>query len=262
MGETEVTVVLHLADLPTWLVVLAWVSLSLGVLCSVFVIVDVTRHPQPMKVMNVVWPVCALFGSVIWTAAYLWWGRAANAPSTMKDMPSMHMRPALGLCGKPHSMPVSVFIGTSHCGGGCTLADLIVEWSVFAFPSLAVIGGWHWLFSDSLFATWVIAYFVALAIGITFQFAAIAPMNPQRSTGANIRAAAKADILSLTAWQVGMYGITAITQLWLFPTWLGGQVAVDTPVFWFVMQIAMVAGFCTAYPINWWLIKSGIKERM
>ena len=75
MWETEVTVVLHLADLPTWLVVLAWVSLSLGVLCSVFVIVDVTRHPQPMKVMNVVWPVCALFGSVIWTAAYLWWGR-------------------------------------------------------------------------------------------------------------------------------------------------------------------------------------------
>jgi hypothetical protein len=28
------------------------------------------------------------------------------------------------------------------------------------------------------------------------------------------------------------------------------------------MQIAMVAGFVTAYPVNWWLIKSGIKEKM
>jgi hypothetical protein len=29
-----------------------------------------------------------------------------------------------------------------------------------------------------------------------------------------------------------------------------------------MMQIAMVFGFATAYPVNWWLIRSGIKERM
>ncbi|MEO8081682.1 MAG: DUF4396 domain-containing protein [Caldimonas sp.] len=28
------------------------------------------------------------------------------------------------------------------------------------------------------------------------------------------------------------------------------------------MQVAMVAGFVTAYPVNWWLIRAGIKERM
>jgi hypothetical protein len=28
------------------------------------------------------------------------------------------------------------------------------------------------------------------------------------------------------------------------------------------MQIAMLAGFITSYPVNWWLIKVGIKERM
>ena len=37
---------------------------------------------------------------------------------------------------------------------------------------------------------------------------------------------------------------------------------VNTPEFWFVMQIAMLAGFCTSYPVNWWLIRVGIKERM
>ena len=38
--------------------------------------------------------------------------------------------------------------------------------------------------------------------------------------------------------------------------------AVNSPAFWFTMQIAMLAGFITSYPVNWWLIKVGIKERM
>jgi hypothetical protein len=34
------------------------------------------------------------------------------------------------------------------------------------------------------------------------------------------------------------------------------------PVFWFMMQIAMIAGFLTSYPVNCWLIHKGIKESM
>jgi hypothetical protein len=29
-----------------------------------------------------------------------------------------------------------------------------------------------------------------------------------------------------------------------------------------MMQIAMTFGFVTSYPVNWWLISRGIKERM
>ena len=32
--------------------------------------------------------------------------------------------------------------------------------------------------------------------------------------------------------------------------------------YWLVMQGAMVLGFATTYPANWWLIRRGIKERM
>ncbi len=32
--------------------------------------------------------------------------------------------------------------------------------------------------------------------------------------------------------------------------------------YWFMMQIAMIVGFATPYPMNWWLIKKGIKESM
>ena len=36
----------------------------------------------------------------------------------------------------------------------------------------------------------------------------------------------------------------------------------DMPGLWFAMQAAMLCGFVTAYPVNWWLIRSGVKERM
>ena len=59
-----------------------------------------------------------------------------------------------------------------------------------------------------------------------------------------------------------MYGFMAIAQFCLFRTLLGVRLEVASPEFWFMMQIAMIAGFCASYPINWWLIKAGIKERM
>ena len=34
------------------------------------------------------------------------------------------------------------------------------------------------------------------------------------------------------------------------------------PVYWFMMQIAMVEGFGVSFPANAWLLHRGIKERM
>lgn len=34
------------------------------------------------------------------------------------------------------------------------------------------------------------------------------------------------------------------------------------PEFWFVMSMALLAGFIVAYPINWWLVASGLKHGM
>jgi hypothetical protein len=42
----------------------------------------------------------------------------------------------------------------------------------------------------------------------------------------------------------------------------GRQLAKTDPVFWFMMQIAMLFGFVTSYPVNWWLLKAGLKEKM
>jgi len=36
----------------------------------------------------------------------------------------------------------------------------------------------------------------------------------------------------------------------------------NQPAFWFMMQVGMLVGFITAYPMNWWLVRVGIKEPM
>lgn len=55
-----------------------------------------------------------------------------------------------------------------------------------------------------------------------------------------------------------MYSWMAIATFLIF----GHEIEKTSPVFWFMMQIAMLAGFLTAYPVNWWLLRAGIKEKM
>ena len=35
-----------------------------------------------------------------------------------------------------------------------------------------------------------------------------------------------------------------------------------SPVYWFLMQVGMIAGFVTAWPANAWLIRAGVKKAM
>lgn len=122
-------------------------------------------------------------------------------------------------------------------------------------------GGYPTIFSHKLFSGFVLAFILALIIGVSFQYFAIVPMK-HLSRKEGIIAAIKADTLSLSCWQIGMYATVALCQLSLFPHFFGGEVLPTTPVFWLMMQVAMLVGFCTAYPMNWWLIKTGIKEKM
>ncbi|NWG46101.1 MAG: DUF4396 domain-containing protein [Alphaproteobacteria bacterium] len=232
---------------PHWLHWLALASLGLGLVCLLIVAVDVARHPQRMWIMSVVWPVVASFGTVLAVLAYFRWGRrtAADAPD---DAPST-----------PFSVKVGT--GTTHCGAGCTLGDICAEWLIFAVPGVLALAGWPGFFSERIFAVWVVAYVFAFAFGVAFQYFTIKPMR-DLSPGRGLLEAVKADAASLTAWQFGMYGFMAIAHFWIFGTLIGTPLEVTMPEFWFMMQIAMIAGFLTSYPVNGWLIRTGIKEAM
>lgn len=112
-----------------------------------------------------------------------------------------------------------------------------------------------------MFAVWMVDFLFAFAIGIAFQYFAIAPMRDVR-LGEGIWLAIKADTLSLVSWQVGMYGVMYLAVFELYRPLLGGEPTATSPVFWLTMQLAMLGGLATAYPVNWWLIRRGIKERM
>lgn len=86
---------------------------------AVFILaLDVTRHPQKMAIMNWVWPITGLyFGPfTLWT--YYRFGRQTHSGQNedqKKEQPYWQ----------------KVWKGVTHCGAGCTLGDLIAEWSVF-----------------------------------------------------------------------------------------------------------------------------------
>jgi hypothetical protein len=71
--------------------------------------------------------------------------------------------------------------------------------------------------------------------------------------------AAKADIASLTAFEIGLFGWMALMTFVFFPS---PHLTPASPVYWFLMQIGMVAGFFASWPVNTWLIRVGIKEAM
>ena len=58
-----------------------------------------------------------------------------------------------------------------------------------------------------------------------------------------------------------MYGFMALAQFYLLGDLLGHRAEVDTPNRRDADRNSIV-GFLTAYPMNWWLISRGIKEKM
>ena len=146
---------------------------------------------------------------------------------------------------------VTVAIEVSHCGAGCTLGDVISEFSIFAL-GLSIAG-------VTLAAEYVGDYVLALAFGIIFQYFAIAPMR-----GLGLRdgliAATKADFISLTAFEVGRFGWMAVMAFVLFPA--PHHLAPTSAAYWLLMQVGMIMGYFASWPANVWLLKRGIKVPM
>ena len=231
-----------LGDFPTWLTVVAAASLVVAFGCAAWVSLDVVRHPQAMRVMAFVWPLTMLFGGVLWLWFYLRWGRRSDRD---EERPTW----------------VSIATGASHCGAGCTLGDIVGEFLVVIVPGVVVVAGYDAVFADDMYARWVIDFVLAFAFGIAFQYFAIVPMR-HLSPRCGLAEAVKADTLSILAWQVGMFGAMALAQLVILPALFGGRAPVPSVEFWWVMQLAMLAGFATSFPANWWLVRAGIKEAM
>lgn len=233
---------------------IAIANILLSVILALWSIVDVNRRPPAMSVMKWVWPLTFLWGGLLALGMYLWFGRAPAAISSHEHHPSHdHEHGHNHAHGHgSHAFWQSVALGATHCGAGCTMADVLTESAMYYFGLNFVVLG------QLVFGNWTVDFFMALIIGVIFQYAAQAPMSdaPRATVWWQ---SFKSDVLSLTSWQIGMYGWMAICIFILF-----GQSVMrpDHWLFWWMMQIAMLCGFLTAYPTNWALIRVGVKESM
>jgi hypothetical protein len=226
-----------------WLVVVSWCSLAVAFVAMLWILGDIylRGYRQRMGVMEAVWPVSGLYFGPVAAYAYRRFGR----PQTRRWLAERDLE-------EPPEKPgwATVAVGVSHCGAGCTLGDIIAELVIFALG--ATVAG------ESLYAAYLGDYLAAVALGIAFQYFAIAPMRGL-SLRKGLLEAAKADVLSLTAFEVGLFGWMALMTFVFFPD---PHLRPDSPVYWFLMQVGMVVGFFTAWPANVWLIRKGTKEAM
>ncbi|QQE81448.1 DUF4396 domain-containing protein [Alicyclobacillus sp. SO9] len=142
----------------------------------------------------------------------------------------------------------SVFVSSTHCGGGCTLGDAIGGPLVFSL-GLVVAG-------SSLFADYIVEFLLAYIFGIAFQYFGMGFSNLE-SLAKGLKNAVKADTFSLTAYEVGMFGWMALVHVFFVPIPQPNHL-----LYWFMMQVAMMIGFLTSYPANWVLVRMGIKHAM
>lgn len=232
-----------------WLNVLSWSALALGVICAALIALNVVKRPEKMWIMNLVWPITGLYlGPVaVWLYCRTQEVSTKGSPAAPEDEKEKLKK------AEPTREQVSTAV--FHCGAGCTLGDIIGEAGLFA------IGGAAMKFvAGSEFATKVIVDFMlAYAFGIFFQYFTIAPMRGL-SLGKGVIAAIRADTISIVSFEIGMSVWMGLTNFVFFPDPNG--IHPNMAVFWFMMQIAMIIGWATAYPANVWLLRKGWKEKM
>ena len=229
---------------PGWFELLAWLALGVGFASALVIVADifVLGNRQHMAIMDIAFPLTALYLGPIALGAYFARGRRMSR----KRMPMNGAKMDEGA----RDSWWQVSLSDSHCGAGCALGDIGGEWIVWA--SAWMIG------STVLGPEYILDLPLAWVFGILFQYFAIAPLRGQLGRLTPLGDAIKSDTLSVLSFEVGLFGWMALAEyaIWRSPP------PIDSSSHWFLMQIGMILGFSTSWPVNRWLLSHGIKEPM
>ena len=229
---------------PAWFELVAWGALALGFACALVIVADIVvlGNWQHMTVMDLAFPLTALYLGPIALWGYFARGRRMSRKQ-------MHMHTAGVNGSEPRDSPWQVSLSDSHCGAGCALGDVAGEWIVWAIAWM--IGS-----TAALGPEYVLDLPLAWIFGIVFQYFVIAPLRGQVGQLAPLADAIKSETLSVLSFEVGLFGWMALAQyaIWKPP--------IDSSGHWFLMQLGMILGFVTSWPVNRWLLQRGIKEPM
>jgi Domain of unknown function (DUF4396) len=242
---------------PFWLEVVGWVSLGVAFASALAILVDelLLGQRQAMGVMNLVHPITALYWGPVWLVAYFTRGRRMSRKAMHDRVEELEREGA-----DPEALraedeaagirPWQIANAVSHCGAGCTLGDIGGEWIVWATGwSIAGVTVWPELLLD---------FPLAWGLGILFQYFTIVPMREDVGRLQGLWLAVRADTLSILSFEVGLFGwmVLSAKVLWQPP------LEIDTPGHWLMMQLGMIVGYFTSWPVNRWLVARGWKEKM
>ena len=232
---------------PSWFELLAWVALGLGFASALVIVADIVvlGNWQHMAIMNLAFPLTALYMGPIALWAYFARGRRMSQKRMHAHGADMRTE------GEPRDSLWQVSLSDSHCGAGCALGDIGGEWIVWA--SAWAIGS-----TADLGPEYILDLPLAWTFGVLFQYFVIAPLRGQVGRLAPLGDAITSDTLSVLSFEVGLFGWMALEHyvIWTPP------LPIDSSSHWFMMQIGMILGFVTSWPVNRWLLRHGIKEPM
>jgi hypothetical protein len=108
---------------------------------------------------------------------------------------------------------------------------------------------------------WPLAVALEYGLGFGFGWAIFQSLFMRGMAGGSywmaLKRAFMPEFLSMNFVMAGMVPVASL--LWAT---VGGERSPLTATFWFVMSMALLAGFVVAYPINWWLVANNLKHGM
>lgn len=96
----------------------SWISLGIAFACAIVTAIDELRHPQKMWIMNIVWPITALYFSVFALWGYLRAGRKMSKDAITQMSEERHKQ--MMEHARQDPAVTQTAISDSHCGAGCT----------------------------------------------------------------------------------------------------------------------------------------------
>ena len=221
---------------PAWLTPVSWFFVGIALLSAAYIAYDIydRGHRQRVGPMNAVWPATGLYLGPLAVWAYLRYGRPRS-----EKWQAEH--------GAAPEKDLSAAAVTGGIPGG--VASLVGH--VIGVPLIVLSGAT--LAGLDLWA--MIAAVAVIATAFLFAYEYFFSTVPARrlSGGQGLGVAALISLATVLAFDVGMGGWMLFLHFgWVMPS-------VTDVTFLFLMQVGLILGFLTGYPMVRFLLARGVK---
>ncbi len=221
---------------PGWLTPVSWAFVGIALLSAAIIAFDILGrgHRQRNTAMNLVWPATALYFGPLAVWAYLRFGRPRSEKWQAEHgaPPEKHVSTAALTGGTP--------------GGVASLVGHVIGVPLIVLSGLTIAGLDLWA---------MIAAVAVIATAFLFVYEFFFSTVPARrlSGGQGVAVAALIAFATVLAFDIGMGGWMLFLHFgWVMPS-------VTDVTFLFLMQVGLILGFLTGYPMVRFLVARGVK---